>query len=926
MLFVMLQAFSAHATVIPYLPAMQNFGGSTADLATFFPSTGSYTLEVQGTVGVQISVANGVYNYTPTTNGVVRFSQKNGKVYVYEGNVYKTTLTPNAAQATYPNVYDDANLSNINNAENLIVNPGFETTTGANLGTTDQRYAAATWIPTGGHTSYTSGGIRVNVDNASYVTGRESLATLLWRNDGAGVNNTTTYLYQSLGTKLKPNTIYKIKFHVLTHNQARSCNWRVGVGSTSGGYEYSLNVFNTPNTNFTSRSYEYTFQTPSVVASETFFTIGNNGDATSSTWTIIHLDRITLAEGSVTKGITGVTSATFLDGTAYAPANLAVDFANGDYIDYTSEITNPSFETNSFTGWTNTGFSIVSNSPLYVKDGIYHIEKYLAPVATIANMSVSQTVTGLPNGKYVLSASGLARKNQNGTGPTDIAGAVLFAGNASTPVSTAGSYSAEAIVTDGTLSIGFKVENAPTGTNWVSVDNFKLSYLGVIPSLVTTQSSILYSVASTPSNATISLTGSNLTSDITLTVPSTHITLSGDNVTGTSPTYTIALANANALNTITATWDKAANVSGDISITSGTASKTVSVTSDDIETVAVSGISLSAGGLTPRFEVGTTVYSVKAPADVNSVSITATTTPSVATVTNNGSSISASVPSIDLTGNSYNGNAHTSAYTITWNGNYTINDWAAGGTNTDAVLSVPTVYGWSANPTITWVAANSTQSGTVRYMDMVNGANTGIGGITYTYNGNNYGGRIMFVRWDGGNVARIYSYPVALETGITYQLTGKAAWNSVDVAPTLTLNVNSAKDNTGTSAGTAATVVTSTAGLLTDISNNSFTVPSTGIYYLNITSSTPSLCAIADLSIVGTPTSLDSNTSNLYVSSNKGQLTVHGTQAGDVVNVYNMSGMLINKFAATSNTSVLNLKQGAYFVKVNDNVMKAIIK
>jgi len=117
MLFVLMQVFSVQATVVPYLPALQNFGGSTADLATFLPNNGSYTLEVQGTVGVEISVANGVYNYTPTTNGVVRFSQKNGKVLVYEGNVYKTTLTPNAIQATYPNVYDDANLSNINNAE-----------------------------------------------------------------------------------------------------------------------------------------------------------------------------------------------------------------------------------------------------------------------------------------------------------------------------------------------------------------------------------------------------------------------------------------------------------------------------------------------------------------------------------------------------------------------------------------------------------------------------------------------------------------------------------------------------------------------------------------------------------------------------------------------------------------------------------------
>jgi len=701
-------------------------------------------------------------------------------------------------------------------------------------------------------------------------------------------------------TNTLPAGKYTLKFDIYVAQTILNANYECGV--SFGGKNYYAPLPSAINTWYNGKSVTFILSEPTSVTFTFGCTkVGNQGGAASP---IIFIDNVKLYD------ITSV----FGDVTASNP------------LDFTGYITNPSFELTTFSGWTNSGFSIATNSPLYVKDGTRHIEKYAAPVATLANSSITQTITGLPNGKYVLSASGLARKNQNGTGPTDVAGGILFAGSASTLVSTAGTYSAEAIVTDGTLSIGFKVENAPSGTNWVSFDNFKLSYLGVEPTFVSAQSSVSFTVASTPSNATISLTGSNLTSDITITVPSTHITLSGDNVTGTSPNYTIAVANANILNTITATWDKAANVSGNISFTSGTATKTISVTTDDISNVALSGISLSAGGLTPSFAVGTTAYSIKAPADVNSVSITATTTPSVATVTNNGSSISASVPSVDLTGNSYDGNTHTSAYTVTWNGNYTFNDWAAGGTNTDAVLSIPTVYGWSANPTITWVAANSTQAGTVRYMDMVNGANTGIGGITYTYNGNNYGGRIMFVRWDGGNVARIYSYPVALETGLTYQFTGKAAYNSVDVAPTLTFAINSAKDNLAGTSVASNTVVTSTAGLLSDVAINSFTVPTTGIYYLNITSSTPSLCAIADLAIVGTPTSLDSNTSNLYVSSNKGQLTIHGTQAGNVVSVYNMSGVLINKFTATSNASTLNLKQGAYFVKVNNNVMKAIIK
>jgi hypothetical protein len=163
-------------------------------------------------------------------------------------------------------------------------------------------------------------------------------------------------------------------------------------------------------------------------------------------------------------------------------------------------------------------------------------------------------------------------------------------------------------------------------------------------------------------------------------------------------------------------------------------------------------------------------------------------------------------------------------------------------------MSLPTVYGWSATPAITWVAANSTQSGTVRYMDMVSGANAGIAGITYTSEAVNYDGRIMFVRWDGGAATRVFSYPVHLEACKSYNFAGKAAWNSVATTGVLTFRINSAKDNTGTTYGTG-TITTSTAGVLVSGGISGFTVPSTGAYYLTVTSSAANLCALADLSI-----------------------------------------------------------------------------
>lgn len=486
---------NVNAVTTPYLPPLQSFGGTSVDLATFLPSGSDYTLEVQGTVGVEISIAGGVLAYTPTTNGVVRFSQKSGKVYVYEGNVYKATLTPNAVQATFPSVYDDANLSAIDNAENLIVNPGFETTTGANLGTTDQRYAAATWMLSGNYPTYTSSGIRVNKDNASYVTGREKLCTLLWRNDATGANNINTYFYQSLGSKLKPNTAYKIKFHVLTHNQSRSCNWRVGVGSTSGGYQYSLNTFKPVSTNFTSQSFEYTFTTPSTVAPETFFTIGNAGDATSGTWTIIHLDRITMVEGVATKGISNVSSALFLEGNAYAPENVMIDFSAGDSYDMTGLIINPTIEgpdNNTVpTGWTadkGTGNSFTNTGQHYSN---VSTNRYLDSWnGTPGSMlyTAQQTLNGIPNGVYKLSAAArtsgagsyVVAKTSGNTYMTEIINNANAGGTLGNGFSTIEVY---ATVLDNTLTIAASTSAAFTGGTtwdgtWFSVDDFVLNYYG----------------------------------------------------------------------------------------------------------------------------------------------------------------------------------------------------------------------------------------------------------------------------------------------------------------------------------------------------------------------------------------------------------------------------------------------------------------
>jgi len=141
-----------------------------------------------------------------------------------------------------------------------------------------------------------------------------------------------------------------------------------------------------------------------------------------------------------------------------------------------------------------------------------------------ASFSLSQTVTGLPNGKYRVTCHGYYRWNGAGGGNdnsgavtahangTEVLNAIFFAGTKDTPLmSVAGDASAmtfcasmawadntpnnqwqaaacftkgyylntlnDVVVTDGTLEIGVR-KTTQAGTDWAVFDEFKLYYLG----------------------------------------------------------------------------------------------------------------------------------------------------------------------------------------------------------------------------------------------------------------------------------------------------------------------------------------------------------------------------------------------------------------------------------------------------------------
>ena len=142
-------------------------------------------------------------------------------------------------------------------------------------------------------------------------------------------------------------------------------------------------------------------------------------------------------------------------------------------LDMTTLIANPSFE-NGLTGWTQTGMQLQGNSEFTMKVGGSYLEKWTSRGSSVADCNVQQTVTGLENGVYRLKAGAQNLQQNNLTAAQS--GVYLFAGDADKEVSFAGEYEVDAVVISGSLTIGFKAAGA-TG-NWISVDNFRLYYIG----------------------------------------------------------------------------------------------------------------------------------------------------------------------------------------------------------------------------------------------------------------------------------------------------------------------------------------------------------------------------------------------------------------------------------------------------------------
>ena len=153
---------------------------------------------------------------------------------------------------------------------------------------------------------------------------------------------------------------------------------------------------------------------------------------------------------------------------------LALGLMARGQVSVTNQITNPSFEDGA-NGWTVSKMQLQGNDGMSsYKAGSTYVERWTASTNILGYASVKQTVTGLSNGVYRLTAAAM-NTSQSNTSASQV-GAWIVGNGLRTAVSTLNTYTLDFFVTDGTAEIGF-LANGASG-NWVACDNFQLSYLG----------------------------------------------------------------------------------------------------------------------------------------------------------------------------------------------------------------------------------------------------------------------------------------------------------------------------------------------------------------------------------------------------------------------------------------------------------------
>lgn len=146
-------------------------------------------------------------------------------------------------------------------------------------------------------------------------------------------------------------------------------------------------------------------------------------------------------------------------------------------------LVNNDFESGT-SGWSVNNLQTQTNTYFTRKHSTVYLETWKDRGKKIDDASVSQTIVQLPRGKYRLTARGLHIQQSGSNSVTNTGaaqtGAVLFAGNYETPITSNKAYTLDFSVVDDEedVVIGAKASNA-TG-NWFCIDYFQLYYTGRI--------------------------------------------------------------------------------------------------------------------------------------------------------------------------------------------------------------------------------------------------------------------------------------------------------------------------------------------------------------------------------------------------------------------------------------------------------------
>jgi len=334
--------------------------------------------------------------------------------------------------------------------------------------------------------------------------------------------------------------------------------------------------------------------------------------------------------------------------------------------DYTSQITNPSFETGDYTGWTWTGWTggwqTVNNDGDATKDGTYIAGHWNS---SIEDIECSQVLSALPNGYYKITALASVSTNRSsnqrlfvttasGTksmlyGASDntaysaanlaILGATetySFGGYAESTAENGPFYKLSVVnqVTDSTLTLGFRFSGNSTtlgydfsysskgDVGFFKFDNFTLTE---VSSLATLDAITLSEGAldSTFDSNTFTYTASLPVGTETVT-PSVVLSVEGTTVTGLDA---VDVSSGSGTSTITVT------------ALDGTTTQVYTINYTVLELsndATLSDLTVSVGTLSPAFDPADTIYTVLLPIGTATVTATATVNDILSTVTGDG--------------------------------------------------------------------------------------------------------------------------------------------------------------------------------------------------------------------------------------------------------------------------------------------------